>query len=190
MMPRSRSPRWVVCLLLIFTGAIVCLQNARADVGRTPGAFQVSGTGSAQYSIPIWVPPGPRGVQPAISLVYDSQSGSGPLGIGWSLVGLSSITRCNRTYAQDGAPAPVTLTYNDVFCLDGKRLRLTSSEQLNTYGQDGTTYQTEVADFSNVTAHSAAGNGPAYFTVRRKDGLTYEYGNGPLSKSEWVTGVS
>ena len=60
---------------------------------------------------------------------------------------------------------------------DGKRLRLTSSENLSTYGADGTTYQTEVADFSNVTAHGTFGQGPAYFTVQGSDGLIYEYGN-------------
>jgi len=27
-----------------------------------------------------------------------------------------------------------------------------------------------------ITAHSSAGNGPAYFTVQGKDGLTYQYG--------------
>lgn len=89
---------------------------------------------------------------------------------------LSAIARCNKTYAQDSAASAVTLTYADAFCLDGKRLRLSSSESLGTYGQDGTTYQTEVADFSNVTAHGVAGNGPASFTVQAKDGLTYEYG--------------
>jgi len=51
---------------------------------------------------------------------------------------------------EDGAAAPIMLTYSDRFCLDGKLLRLTSSENLSTYGQAGTTYQTEVADFSNL----------------------------------------
>jgi hypothetical protein len=61
--------------------------------------------------------------------------------------------------------------------MDGNRLRLTSSETLSTYGHDSTTYQTEIADFSNVTAHGTAGNGPSYFTVLGRDGRTYEYGN-------------
>lgn len=147
--------------------------------GRTAGQFAVSATGSAQYSIPLWTPPGPRGIQPHVALTYDSRSGNGPFGVGWNLAGLSSITRCNPTYAQDASAAPITLTVGsngDRFCLDGKRLRLTSSESLSTYGQDGTTYQTEVADFSNITAHGTAGNGPSYFTVQGADGLTYEYG--------------
>src|SRR5438477_12262 len=91
--------------------------------GRTEGSFAVSATGAATYSIPIWAPAGPQGVQPKISLEYDSRSGNGPLGVGWSVAGLSAIYRCNSTYAQDPAPAPVTLTYSDRFCMDGKRLR-------------------------------------------------------------------
>ena len=122
----------------------------------------VSPTGSAQYSIPIWIPPGPRGIQPHLALFYDSQSYIGPLGIGWSIAGLSAITRCNKTVAQDTTAAPVALVTSDSYCLDGKRLRLTSG----TYGTAGSTYQTEVADFSKVTANGTAGNGPEYFTVQ------------------------
>ena len=58
--------------------------------------------------------------------------------------------------------------------MDGKRLQLTSG----TYGEANSTYQTEVADFSNVTANGTAGNGPAYFVVQGRDGRTYTYGNG------------
>lgn len=151
--------------------------NAVAAVGHTAGQFAVSPTGSAQYSIPIWTPPGIRGIQPNLALTYDSHLSYGLMGPGWAINGLSVISRCNRTYAQDGTPAPIALTMADAFCLDGNRLRLTSSETLSTYGQPGTTYQTEIANFSNVTANGTAGNGPSYFTVKGKDGLTYEYGN-------------
>jgi RHS repeat-associated protein len=60
---------------------------------------------------------------------------------------------------------------------------LSSSELLSEYGSPGSTYQTEIANFSNVTASTAvAGGGPSYFTVQGKDGLTYEYGNTADSK--------
>jgi RHS repeat-associated protein len=153
-------------------------------VGRTPGHFNVSQVGSAQYSIPIWAPPGPRGMQPNISLLYDSGSSIGPLGIGWSLAGLGVITRCNLTTAQDTTPAPVALVTTDGYCMNGKRLRLTGG----TYGTAGSTYQTEIADFSNITANLTAGNGPQYFTVQGRNGLTYYYGytdtNGNGANSE------
>jgi RHS repeat-associated protein len=143
-----------------------------SSFGRTPGNFSVSRTGSAQYSIPIWTPPGPRGIQPNLALVYNSNGGIGPLGIGWSLAGLGGITRCNLTSAQDAAPANVTLAVTDGYCLNGNRLRLTSG----TYGTAGSTYQTEIADFSNVTANGTVGSGPASFTVQGRDGNTYLYG--------------
>src|SRR5882724_2008553 len=127
---------------------------ASAAVGRIDGSFAVSSTGAANYSIPIGAPPGVNGIQPHLSLVYSSQSGMGIAGMGWSLAGLSSISRCNRTIAQDGTLGQVTLTGSDVYCMDGSRLRVTAGN----YGDDGSTYQTEIANFSLVTAHGSAGN--------------------------------
>jgi YD repeat-containing protein len=158
----------VVVLLSVLSARIA----DASSFGRTSGQFGVSTSGSAQYVIPIWAPPGPRGVQPKISLVYDSQAGIGTVGLGWTLSGLGSISRCNRTFAQDTVPAPVALATTDGYCINGKRLRLTGG----TYGADASTYQTEIADFSSVTAHGAAGQGPAYFTVQARDGVTYDYG--------------
>jgi hypothetical protein len=173
----QRSILSVILLALLWSG-----HGAQAATGRTAGSFAVTRTGAGSYSIPIWAPRGPNGLQPNLSLAYNSQSGDGAVGLGWSIAGLSSITRCGSTYAQDAAPAPVTLSYSDRFCLDGQRLRLTSSEDLTTYGRDATTYQTEIADFSNVTAHGVTGQGPSSFTVQAKNGLTYEYGNGATSQ--------
>lgn len=160
-------------LALVTLSVLGCATTSWAATGRTAGQFMVTPTGSAQYSIPIWAPPGPRGIQPNLALVYNSQSGIGPLGIGWQVSGLGAITRCNKTYAQDTAPAAIGLVTSDGYCLNGNRLRLTAG----TYGAANSTYQTEIADFSNVTANGSAGsNGPASFTVQGRDGLTYEYG--------------
>ena len=100
-----------VCVGLAFLTCILVASESEAtsSFGHIRGQFAVSPpSGAAQYSIPIWTPPGIRGVQPSLALVYNSQSPSGILGPGWSLAGLSAITRCNRTYAQDGAAAPIT----------------------------------------------------------------------------------
>jgi len=113
-------------------------------------------------------------LQPSLALSYNSRNGDGLLGVGWQLAGLSAISRCNLTYAQDGVAGSPQLTSADRFCLDGKRLRTTNS---STYGAPGATYQTEVADFSNITSNGTAGSGPAWFKVQAKSGLTYEYGN-------------
>jgi RHS repeat-associated protein len=172
-----RREQWVsaACALIIpCVWSSLCLGAA----GRTAGTFAVSPTGAATYTIPLWTPPGPHGLQPHLALVYNSQGSNSYLGVGWSLAGLSSIYRCNKTYAQDGAPGAVALATSDGYCMDGQRLRLTGG----TYGADGSTYQTEIANFANVTAHGSAGNGPAYFVVQMKSGLIYEYGNGGNSQ--------
>ncbi|WP_089376017.1 SpvB/TcaC N-terminal domain-containing protein [Methylobacillus rhizosphaerae] len=49
----------------------------------TPGNFSVGNDGSANYSIPLSVPPGTAGMAPTLSLNYSSQSGNGLVGIGW-----------------------------------------------------------------------------------------------------------
>ena len=164
----------ILCVLLFSSaGGIFFASVGHAAVGHTSGTFAVSPAGAATYTIPIWAPPGPRGMQPHIALTYNSRQGNGSVGVGWAIGGLGSIYRCDLTFAQDGASAAVALATSDGLCLDGKRLRLTSG----TYGAASATYQTEVADFSNVTASSGmTGNGASYFTVQARNGVTYLYG--------------
>src|SRR5690606_34498527 len=90
--------------------------------GAVPGSFSVSDDGAAQYTIPLELPPGRAGMQPALSLLYTGTKTNGHLGLGWSVQGLSSISRCPRTYALDGKAAPITGTDADALCIDGKRL--------------------------------------------------------------------
>ncbi|MEJ0086685.1 MAG: SpvB/TcaC N-terminal domain-containing protein [Pseudomonadota bacterium] len=151
-----------------------------AAVGRTEGSFAVSPTGSFTYQIPLWTPPGAGGIQPKLTLTYDSQRGTGITGPGWALNGLSAITRCNRTVAQDGFVGQVLLGYSDILCLDGKHLRVDISSGY--YGQPGTKYDTELAEFSKITLVSTTNTDPDYFTAKTKDGLTYEFGNTPDSR--------
>jgi RHS repeat-associated protein len=149
------------------TGAAVTLA-----AGRTPGQFGVTHSGAATYRIPLWTPPGVGDVELDLALVYNSRAGNGTLGHGWSLEGLSLISRCNRTVAQDGVAGGVTNTLADRFCLDGQQLKLVSG----TYGAAGSVYATELESFSRVVANGVAGNGPQSFTVTTKNGLVYEYG--------------
>ena len=151
-------------------------------VGRTAGGFEVTALGNSTYTIPISVPPGVGGIQPKISLTYQSNGGNGPLGVGWQIDGLTSIERCRSTIVQDGANGGITLSTTDRFCLAGNRMRLTSAS--GTYGLAGSTYQTEIETFSRITAYGVAGNGPAYFIVETKDGLKLEYGNTADSRIE------
>lgn len=49
-------------------------------------------TGTCSFSVPLALSPGRSGFSPPLSLHYDSGSGNGPFGLGWSL-SLSSISR-------------------------------------------------------------------------------------------------
>lgn len=133
--------------------------------GRTPGTFAVSNSGASTYTIPLTVPPGIGSVQFQMALVYNSRGLDGVLGVGWSLSGMSSITRCNKTWEQDGAPSGVTLTATDRFCLDGQQLKI-----------NGSGYSTEIESFSRIVPTGTVGTGPASFTVTTKNGLIYDYG--------------
>jgi hypothetical protein len=164
--------------LLALTGLCVSA-SASAQMG-LPGKFEVTDSGSASYTIPIAVVPGTAGLEPKLSLSYDSRSGNGLLGVGWSLSGLPSITRCGRTIAQDGQTGGVAFDANDRFCLDGQRLVATTG----TYGADQTEYRTERESFSKVVSYGSAGSGPSWFRVWTKAGLVMEFGNSVDSKIE------
>jgi RHS repeat-associated protein len=143
--------------------------------GRTSGVFAVSDSGSARYSIPLWSPPGVGRVQLKLSLNYSSRGADGLLGAGWSLGGLSAISRCGRTWAQDGVTQGVSLTTGDRLCLDGQQLKVTAGTA-GTPAQGGTTYATEVETFSRIVANGSAGSAPTSFTVTTKNGLIFDYG--------------
>src|SRR5205814_144720 len=142
--------------------------------GSLAGTASVGSSGASAYSIPIAVPPGTAGIAPSISLNYSSQAGMGYLGQGWSIGGLSTITRCGRTIAQDGIRAPVGLTSADQFCLDGQRLVMVPGS-----GTHGATaeYRTEIDSFSKVTSVGTdPTKGPDTWTVYTKSGAVLTFG--------------
>lgn len=171
---RMRLSVWVLGCL---ASALV---QAQSVAGRTVGEARVSASGAARYVAPLSLPAGTNGRAPTLSLSYSNRDGNGLLGVGFQLEGLSTIERCPRTIAQDGAVGTVSLDGADRFCLDGQRLQLTSG----VYGAAGSQYQTEVERFSRVTAAGAAGTGPASFVVETRAGLIYEYGATPDSRVE------
>ncbi|MFV0376510.1 MAG: RHS repeat-associated core domain-containing protein [Mangrovibacterium sp.] len=91
-------------------------------VGEIPISAGTSPSGGVTYQVPIDVYPGPKGSQPQLALTYNSQGTNGPLGVGWTLSGLSKITRINRSIYYDGASAGINMTCDDAFTLDGIRL--------------------------------------------------------------------
>lgn len=140
-------------------------------VGGLTGDSEVTPDGAFTYTLPLDVPPGRQGVAPALSLNYNSRSTNGPLGVGWSIGGLSSITRCPRNFALDGYAAGVTFNTSDALCLDGERLVLESGQ----YGQGGSTYRTLRESYRVVTAYGTSAEITG-FQVRTNDGLTRTYG--------------
>ena len=78
---------------------------AFAGLGRTPGSAWVSDDGEASYSIPVDIPPGTNGLTPAVSIDYRHRTRGGLLGVGWSIGGLSQVTRCARTLPRMASPS-------------------------------------------------------------------------------------
>ncbi|MBL4829231.1 MAG: VCBS repeat-containing protein [Aliivibrio sp.] len=143
------------------------------------GDFFVSG-GQAGYTLPIAVAPGRGGHQPQLSIEYRSDSPNGVMGMGWSIGGLSSIGRCGKNIATDGAWGGVNFNANDRFCLDGQRLIAVSGKD----GEHLTEYRLKDNGYSKIVSFGSVGSGPEYFKVWRKDGSVYEYGNTVDSRAE------
>ena len=86
--------------------------GAIRGIGEKFAANPVTGTGS--LNVPISTTPGRSGFGPQLSLSYDSGSGNGPFGFGWSL-SLPSITR----KTDKGLPRYQDADESDVFILSG-----------------------------------------------------------------------
>ncbi len=144
------------------------IKNPAYSVGTTPMSINVSPTGAATCQIPIYIPTGTAGMQPNLSVVYNSQTGDGILGVGWNIAGLSAIVRIPQTVYHDGQIRGVKLDDNDRFALNGNRLITISA----------TEYRTEIDEFVKVTSYGNYNNtGPEWFKVETKDGRTLEFGN-------------
>ena len=152
----------------------------------TPASFSVSPTGVANWSMAISVPDGRNGIQPALAINYSSKAGAGLLGHGFSLSGLSSISRCWKSPAVDGtfsatATAPQAapnphLGVPDAFCLDGQRLvPLNTSGHLRPEFDPGT--RVEVL----CTNEGLSCDG---FIVSYKDGRRAYFGTTPNSRHQ------
>jgi hypothetical protein len=175
----------------------------------------VSESGQAVYSYPIVVPPGVAGMEPKLSLVYNSGGMNGPMGVGWSVQGLSQITRCPKI-----EPVPVGASYkprivpvayvpDDNLCLDGQRLVKVVKGSGSFVGEPAADqsqpslgvatgaveYRTENDSFSRIKASGFASTsigasaGPGTFTVQTKAGLTQVYGLVTVGTAPTTDGV-
>lgn len=148
-------------------------------VGTLAGEAGVDG-GAAVYTVPVVVPPGRAGMQPALGLSYSSRSGNGIAGVGWGLSGTSSIHRCPQTPEQDGQTRGVTYAITDRLCLDGQRLIAVAGPlggSAGTHGNNGTYYRTEIDSVARVVqvGTDVTGNNTC-FRVEEKSGRILHYG--------------
>lgn len=148
------------------------------------GALSVSETGAAIYDIPIEVPQGINGVQPAISINYNSQAGSGIAGAGWNIKGISSIKEMPATEFHGDFIDHINPDDQFMFALDGNVIFKNS---VGDYGGDNVEYKTETYSNIRITSHGSifigGVNRPQYFKVYYPDGSIAEYGKSPTSRS-------
>jgi len=150
-------------------------------VGLTEGQFRVDESGAATYTLPIAKPAGRAGVTPPLSLSYSSSNMTeGSVGVGWSVSGISSISRCPPTPIHDSKIQAVQYNNQDKLCLNGKRLILRSG----TYLAPNSAYRFEVDNFSRIIARGGTNvNGPKYFEVHNKAGEIHYYGDSDVISS-------
>ncbi|AUX35802.1 MULTISPECIES: RHS repeat-associated core domain-containing protein [Sorangium] len=148
--------------------------------GTIPGTFSITSTGEAVYTMELASPPSRVGMGPRIELAYRSDGGDGVLGAGFAVAGLSAITRCPKSLAQDGEIRGVRYDGDDALCLDGQRLVPVGE------GPGTIEYRTFPDTFVKVVGHSASeGGAPAealFFEAFLPSGRVVEYGRTEGSK--------
>jgi hypothetical protein len=173
--------------LVLATSALCLPLWIAAQNSATPGEFQVTDAGASSYTIPLYTAPAAGNLDVKLALQYNSQSGNGVFGVGWSLTGVSSITRCPRTIAEEGERVGVKNNATDIFCLDGQKLRAVAGA----YGAAGSEYRTAIDSYSKIVANGQQGTGPLSFTVYTKSGSIMEFGTTEDSRLQHpVTGTA
>lgn len=152
-----------------FTDVVVPTEGA---TGWTAGTSSVTDDGAAVFDIPLHVPVGRHGIQPDLSLHYHSRAGDGLLGAGWTLSGLSMITRCARNLLVDGFNRDVQFTSEDGFCIDGERLVEAPTEGFWGGGQ----YRKWRNGFERIELTGQPGDPASVFRVWHSDGTIWTYG--------------
>ena len=138
-------------------------QTCEGRLGFYPMDFHVNECGAATISLPLEFPEGINGMTPHLSLEYNSQAGNGIMGLGWSLGGMSKISRVPYTFLHNDENHSVTFSTNDQFSLDGNILKK------GRYGGVDCFYP-ELYDYSIVLPQDDG------FKVLKKDGTVYYYG--------------
>ncbi|MDR0829315.1 MAG: hypothetical protein LBN95_04275 [Prevotellaceae bacterium] len=163
------------------------LQAAHPHTGI--GQFSVpeaNNKGTANTSMPLWLPAGRNGMQPNLSLSYSSGGGNGWLGQGWDIpfssievetrwgVPLYSETQETETYLLDGETLVTSYTSGGNIFLNKPAYRRNFE---NRNSNPKTFYRRVEGQFQNVVRYGVSGKPYNYFwEVTDKDGVKYVYG--------------
>jgi Salmonella virulence plasmid 65kDa B protein/FG-GAP-like repeat len=150
----------------------------KVAVGATQGTINVTALGAATYTIPIDAPNGINGLQPNLGITYNSQTGIGLMGMGWSFVtGVQSISRIGQTPEFDGDIASTNFSERDRLALDGNRMVPMNG---TTYW-NGTIYRTDKESFVNIYKKTNT-DGTIYFELVTKDSTRMLFGEDAASR--------
>lgn len=149
------------------------------------GKTSVSSVGVLNHNIPLNIPPSLNGFVPPLSLNYNGENPDGILGLGWSIGGISAVSRCSfapNNTLQDAASAELQEYYKmgvpsssafkqSCFSLDGKKLIMISDRK----PMSSTEFRFEDDDFSKITLELESSGSIKKFIVKTKEGIIKEY---------------
>ncbi|MFC9699955.1 SpvB/TcaC N-terminal domain-containing protein [Streptomyces sp. NPDC056943] len=150
--------------------------GAIRGMGEKFGASPVTGT--ASLTVPITLTPGRGGVQPQLTLSYDSGSGNGPFGLGWSL----DVPSVSRT-TDKGLPR--YLDGDDVFQLSGAEdLVPAAFPAARTEGPyEVTSYRPRTEGlFARVERWREHATGDTHWRVTSRENVTSVFGRDPAAR--------
>ena len=142
-------------------------------------------TGTAHLSVPIPLPAGRAGLTPTLALAYDSASGNGPFGLGWSLAVPNIARRTDRRI-------PTYDDQTDVFVLSGAEELApvplgAAAPSVLPEGVAASRYRPRTeAGFARIV--HITGTGRDYWDVFSRDGLHSRYGTAPPANApaDWT----
>lgn len=137
-------------------------------VGKITDSYDVTPVGQFAYSMPLAVASSTGGMAPKLSIAYSSSNGTGLLGQGFDLQGLSIISRAPQNIFNDGKAGIIRFTAADRFALDGSRLQRIKAEG------NVVEYLTERDGYARILAYGSQAN-PDSFVVYGKEGIKYKY---------------
>ncbi|MCR5568780.1 MAG: FG-GAP-like repeat-containing protein [Paludibacteraceae bacterium] len=170
----------IIIAVLAVASSFGIVNAANIIVGDYNGTFEVSPTGAATYNLPIECPKGVNGMEPSVSLSYNSQSKIGIIGLGWKLSAYSLISKVCATPYYDSKIIPINAdNYADHLVLDGQRLikiKEISSSQVE--------FKTECDNYNRIVR--IGNNGNYRFEIYTPNGRTLIYKQQPEGAENYM----